>query len=57
MKIENKIELEKDLETHLGRPAKQSEIINMENDALFLAKFLIKKIEDLESRIIILEKK
>lgn len=55
MKIENKTEIKNNLETQLGRAANNDEIINMSNDALLLAKFLIKKVEDLEDRIIILE--
>jgi len=57
MKIETKNNLKINLENQLGRPAKPNEIINMGNDALLLAKMLIKKVEDLEERILILEKK
>lgn len=56
MKQENKDELKKDLDNHLGRPANPNEVINMETDALLLVKMLIKKVENLEERIIKLEK-
>lgn len=57
MNHEHKQNIKDDLEKTLGRPAKTHEIANMETDALLLAQFCIKKIEELEKRITDLEKK
>lgn len=52
MKPEYKTEIKNDLEKILGRNIKVNEAINMENDALLLARFCLKKIEELENQII-----
>lgn len=56
MNPKTKTELKNDLKEMLGRNVKANEVINMENDALLLARFCIKKIEELEDRILLLEK-
>ena len=43
------------LEDHLGRPPTPGEIVNMQNDALLLARFLVIYAQSLEARIAILE--
>ena len=56
MKEINKNKTKEHLKKQLGREATASEILNMENDALLLTRFLIDKVEELEDRIIKLEK-
>jgi len=51
MKPEYKTQIKNDLKETLGRNVKANEAINMENDALLLARFCIKKIEELENEI------
>ena len=57
MKITNKQKVKVLLEKHLGREAKKNELANSETDALLLAQMLVEKVEELEDRIDILEKK
>lgn len=45
------------LSDECGRSLSPEEEINLQNDALLLARFAIDKIADLERRVIILEKK
>jgi hypothetical protein len=56
MNTENKNDLEKDIAEKLGRKLSIQEKASLENDALFLAQFTLKKIEELETRINKLEK-
>lgn len=56
MKPENKNKTKEHLKKYLGREATAGEILNMENDALLLTRFLVEKVEELENRIIKLEK-
>ncbi len=51
MKPEYKIQIKDDLKEILGRNVKANEAVNMENDALLLARFALKKIEELEIEI------
>ena len=51
MEKTTKDKIEQDLKNSIGRDLKPNEIMNLENDALLLAKFLIKKVEELEKRI------
>lgn len=52
-----KQEITNELKKSLGRDAKADELTNAENDALLLAKILIKKMADLENRLYKLENK
>ena len=57
LSITDKIDLRSNLETDLNREVKPNELGNMETDALLLVRLALKKITDLENRIILLEKK
>lgn len=50
-------QIQDDLALSMGRPLKDNELENCKNDALLLARLSIKKIELLEERILLLEKK
>ena len=58
MKIEKKHrdKMKNDLKDLMKREPKPHEILNMETDALLLARMLADRIEDLESRVKDLEK-
>ena len=56
MNTENKNDLEKDIAEKLGRKLSIQEKASLENDALFLAQFTLKKIEELENQIIEINK-
>ena len=57
MKKEYKDKIKLEVEKHLGRPASPDELINMQNDALLLARFLLTQVEQPEDRLLLLEKK
>lgn len=44
------------LEKHLGRVAKEHEIVNAENDSLLLARMLDERVDDLEKKVANLER-
>lgn len=45
------------MEAQMNRPMKENELVNMETDALALAQYLMEKVDDLEDRINLLEKR
>lgn len=49
--------LKDDFKTISNREPNKQEMDNLGNDALMLARYLLKKVQDLENRIIKLEKK
>jgi len=57
MKFTAKNRIRDKMEAQMNRPMKENELVNMETDALALAQYLMEKVDDLEDRINLLEKR